>query len=201
MTDKPTASQSSADSAFVEMMSELANVTPNKVNPAFKSKYVSLDELFDSVKPVIHKHGFALRQVLVREPDAIGVQTFFHHATGATFDGGCLMIKSENMNPQQVGSALTYIKRQSVQTACCISTDIDDDGAASSRHAPIKAAPAARQTPSLAFLHGSPLVPSAVAYCVKKGWISEGQTLADLPADKVEAIAANSEGFLKAIAR
>jgi hypothetical protein len=39
-----------------------------------------------------------------------------------------LMVKAENLTAQQVGGALTYIRRQSIQTACGISVDLDDDG-------------------------------------------------------------------------
>jgi hypothetical protein len=38
------------------------------------------------------------------------------------------MVKAENLTAQQIGGALTYIRRQSIQTACGISVDQDDDG-------------------------------------------------------------------------
>lgn len=201
MTDKPNLN---ATSAFVEMMSELSNIAPNKINPAFKSKYVTLDELLDRVKPVLHKHGFALRQVLVSEENKVGVETHFLHETGATFQGGRLMVKSDTLNAQQIGSALTYIKRQSVQTACCISTDGDDDGAASSRQSPSAVRPVAKPTaPSLwfEFVVDAGLTEKAIAYCIKKGWIKEGESLNHVEPSKVAAILDNREGFVKAINR
>jgi putative hemolysin len=201
MTDKPNLN---ATSAFVQMMSELTNATPNKVNPAFKSRYVSLDELLDGVKPVLHRHGFALRQVLVSEDGKIGVETHFLHETGATFQGGRLMVKSETLNAQQIGSALTYIKRQSVQTACCISTDGDDDGAASSRQSAQQTKPAAKpnaQTLWFGFVADAGMTESAVAYCIKKGWLKPGDNLSRVPANVVDAILDNKDNFLKAIAR
>lgn len=201
MTDKPNLN---ATSAFVEMMSELSNIAPNKINPAFKSKYVTLDELLDRVKPVLHKHGFALRQVLVSEENKVGVETHFLHETGATFQGGRLMVKSDTLNAQQIGSALTYIKRQSVQTACCISTDGDDDGAASSRQSPSAVRPVAKpNAPSLwfEFVVDAGLTEKAIAYCIKKGWIKEGESLNHVEPSKVAAILDNREGFVKAINR
>lgn len=201
MTDKPNIN---ATSAFVQMMSELTNATPNKVNPAFKSRYVSLDELLDGVKPVLHKHGFALRQVLVSEENKVGVETHFLHETGATFPGGRLMVKSDTLNAQQIGSALTYIKRQSVQTACCISTDGDDDGAASSRQSQSAVRLVAKPTaPSLwfEFVAEAGLTDKAVAYCVKKGWLKDGEGLNQVEPSKVAAILDNREGFLKAVVR
>ena len=45
------------------------------------------------------------------------------------------LINSGAMTPQQIGSAITYLRRQSLMTAVGISTDLDDDGAASSKPA------------------------------------------------------------------
>ena len=39
----------------------------------------------------------------------------------------------------------------------------------------------------------------AVAYCQRKGWIAEGQTLTDLPAPKLNAIHEQFPAFLAAI--
>ena len=58
----------------------------------------------------------------------VGIETSFLHASGTSFAFGKLMVKAENLTAQQVGGALTYIRRQSIQTACGISVDLDDDG-------------------------------------------------------------------------
>lgn len=195
-------SNSTANKSFVAMLAALANVSPNKVlkTDRFSSKYVSLDELLDSIKPTLASHGFALRQVLLSEDGKVGVHTYFLHESGATFDGGKLMVKGESLNPQQLGSALTYIKRQSIQTACCISTDGDDDGAKASGGNYAKAVVKESLQPAI----WTDFIPSALqakakAYCVGKGWITADDLLIDLDAGKVDAILGNKEGFLKAI--
>jgi hypothetical protein len=60
------------------------------------------------------------------------VSTAFLHASGERFDFGTLLVKAEGLTAQQIGGAITYIRRQSIQTACGISVDLDDDGAAAS---------------------------------------------------------------------
>ena len=76
------------------------------------------------------------------------MSTAFLHVTGERFDFGRLMVKAEGLTPQQVGGAITYLRRQSIQTACGISVDLDDDGAAASRpFAPAAAAPVASPRP------------------------------------------------------
>jgi hypothetical protein len=118
--------------AFVAFMNDLGNAHADKVNPAFKSRYASLAEILDTVKPVALKHGFCIRQVADSHEGSLRVQTFFQHESGETFPGGILAVKADTLSPQQLGSALTYIRRQGLQTACCISVDLDDDAASSS---------------------------------------------------------------------
>lgn len=121
-----------ATASLVAALAELDNVKANKINPAFKARYVSLDALLDAIKPVLLDHDLALIQTLVSEDGKVGVSTAFLHASGERFDFGKLMVKAEGLTAQQIGGAITYIRRQSIQTACGISVDLDDDGAAAS---------------------------------------------------------------------
>ena len=159
--------------------------------------------LLDSIKPVLKRHGFIFRQVLVSEENKVGIQSYFLHASGATFDAGKLMVKGETLNPQQIGSALTYIRRQSIQTACGISTDLDDDGSSASRLPSAAVSPAKQaKTPAGPWYAWMSAVEAERAhqYCVRKKWLPESaQDLIELPADKVDIINGNREQFLKAI--
>ena len=113
---------------LINALAEFENVKANKINPAFKARYVSLDALLEACKPILHKHNLALIQTLVSDEGKVGIETSFLHASGQSFAFGKLMVKAENLTAQQVGGALTYIRRQSIQTACGISVDLDDDG-------------------------------------------------------------------------
>ena len=113
---------------LINALSQMENVGANRINPAFKARYVSLDCLLDAIKPVLHKHNLALIQKLVSDDGVVGVQTSFLHSDGTSFDFGTLMVSADKLTAQQIGGALTYIKRQSIQTACGISVDLDLDG-------------------------------------------------------------------------
>lgn len=183
-----------ANADFVTALNALENVSANKSNPAFKgSKYVSLDQLLDAVKPVLAKHNLALCQIVDTTDDGrIGVRTSFRHRDGTAFPGGSLFIRADGMSPQQIGAALTYIRRQSVQTACCVSVDLDLDGNGLSPSSAVKASPAASQTPAKAITSGYLEHPeAAVRVLVRKGWLKEGQKLGDLSGEHFVAIAAN----------
>ena len=125
-----------ATASLVAALAELDNVKANKINPAFKAKYVSLDALHDAIKPILLDHDLALIQTLVSEDGKVGVSTAFLHASGERFDFGKLMVKADGLTAQQIGGAITYIRRQSIQTACGISVDLDDDGAVASGFRP-----------------------------------------------------------------
>ena len=148
--NKPTTPNANATASLVAALAALDNVKANKINPAFKAKYVSLDALLDAIKPVLLEHDLALIQTLVSQEGKVGVSTAFLHVSGERFDFGTLLVKADGLTAQQIGGAITYIRRQSIQTACSISVDLDDDGAVASgfRPAPSQAAaPAFSPTP------------------------------------------------------
>jgi len=130
MSTTPKSQTPTAD--LVAALAALDNVKANKINPAFKAKYVSLDALLDAIKPVLLEHDLALIQTLVSQEGKVGVSTAFLHVSGERFDFGTLLVKADGLTAQQIGGAITYIRRQSIQTACSISVDLDDDGAVAS---------------------------------------------------------------------
>jgi hypothetical protein len=77
-TNTPTAD-------LINALAEFENVKANKINPAFKARYVSLDALLEAIKPVLHKNNLALIQNLISDDGKIGVETSFLHASGQSF--------------------------------------------------------------------------------------------------------------------
>lgn len=132
---------------LVAFLNDVGNVHADRVNPAFKSRYASLAEVLETVKGVAAKHRLAIVQALDSEDGKVIVHTSIRHADGTTFPAGRLSVKAEGMTPQQIGSAITYLRRQSLMTAVGISTDLDDDGAASSK--PAAFSPASSTAPGV----------------------------------------------------
>jgi hypothetical protein len=186
------------ESALVAALNEMGNVSVNKFNSHFKSKYVSLDALLDSVKPVLAKHDLALVQRLVSEEGKVGVATAFAHIDGKVFDCGVIMIKAEGLTPQHIGSAITYLRRQSIQTACGISAELDDDGGRASGTAPQPQPKQAQPSGNLDFITEE-MMPAALTYLIAKGWLKEGQTIKHLKPDDAHKIASNATAFIRAI--
>jgi hypothetical protein len=173
---------------LITALSSMENVGANRINPAFKARYVSLDALLDAVKPVLQAHNLALVQVLETEEGKVGVSTSLLHTSGHLFAFGKLMVKADGLTAQQVGGAITYIRRQSIQTACGISVDLDDDGHQASAPKP--------QAPKV-FMGELRFEKAAVEILTLKGWLKPGQGLKDLSAEHLAAI--NTHAFEQAV--
>lgn len=183
---------------IVAFLNEIGNVHADRVNPAYKSKYASLAEILDTVKTVASKHNLCVHQRIDTADGQLRVSTYIIHGSAdGSMDCGTIAIKSEGLDAQKLGSALTYLRRQALQTACGISTDIDDDGAKASSPAP---RPAARTDVWFSFIPPDK-IDKAQAYLVSKGWLAEGHSLASLSNEHQLIIADNQSAFLKAISK
>jgi hypothetical protein len=211
MPKEPTP-QTSARQDLVSFLNAIGNVHADRVNPAFRSRYSSLPEILESVKSVAKNYNLAVHQTLSSTEGTIRVTTEFLHADGSSHPGGSVAFKSEGLNPQQLASATTYLRRLCLKTAVGIETDLDDDGSAASKPAPPQVStPAIGQgnyqrqddkkitSPWYSFLSAVE-AERAHEYLVKKGWLSaNAQDLEELPAEKVALIIENKPAFLKAI--
>ena len=109
-------------------LAEMTSPTANKVNPAFKSRYATLDHILDHVRPILAKHGLALTQAVYSAEGRVGVKTTIVHPEGVIELGEITVAVKPDTSAQQVGGILTYLRRQSIQAALGIATDLDDDG-------------------------------------------------------------------------
>lgn len=113
-------------------LAEMESPTANKVNPAYKSRYATLDHILDTVRPILAKHGLALTQAVYSTEGRVGVKTSIVHPEGLLELGEITVATKPDTTAQQVGGILTYLRRQSIQAALGIATDLDDDGNESS---------------------------------------------------------------------
>ncbi len=133
MTFHPTMSTpASPHSRLAAALAEMSSPKADKVNPAFKSRYASLDGILDAVRPVLAKHGLALSQSIWSSDGRVGVKTLVVHSDGFIELGDLSVATKPDTTAQQIGAALTYLRRQSIQAAMGIATDMDDDGNAAS---------------------------------------------------------------------
>lgn len=113
--------------ALVQAQAAMPAVEADKVNPHFKSKFVSLDHLIAKTRPVLNKHGLAITQAPTHLEGQPALQTMILHESGESLVSVMpLLVAKSDM--QALGSAVTYAKRYAWSAACGISADEDDDG-------------------------------------------------------------------------
>ncbi|SER37495.1 MULTISPECIES: ERF family protein [Pseudomonas] len=105
---------------------EIENATKDSVNPHFRSKYADLAEVLNTSRPVLAKHGLSVVQMPSFQDGKVGVTTLLMHASGQ-FISSELVGPCMKVDPQGIGSAITYYRRYSLAAFAGIAQE-DDDG-------------------------------------------------------------------------
>lgn len=117
---------------------EIGAITKSSENPFFKSKYFDINELIGQLMPLLKEHKLLLLQPLVtNEYEQNGVETqLIEVETGSSVKSFC---KFPDINdPQKMGSAITYLRRYTLQSLLGLQAEDDDANKASGRDNPIK---------------------------------------------------------------
>lgn len=136
-------------SALVKAQKAFGPALKTSTNPHFRNRYAALDACIEAVIDALNDNGIMLMQQTHLCEDGVIVETIFIHESGETMSGGKLHVPAAKHDPQGYGSALTYAKRYSLQSACGIAP-IDDDGSAATaavqqkQAAPVAPKPAAK---------------------------------------------------------
>jgi hypothetical protein len=127
--------------AFFKAQQEFPAPVKDAVNPAYKSRYATLGAVQDAAFPTLWKYGLlALQSARTEVTDhglLVYVATTLYHVESGESMTQEMGVPPVKVDPQGVGSALSYLKRYSLMTALGLVADDDDDGnAASSQSAP-----------------------------------------------------------------
>ena len=115
--------------AFAKMQMELEQPLKNANNPFFKSKYVPLENVVDSITRAASKHGLSFTQFPSSDENGnVTVGTMVMHESGEWIEYDPICLKPVKNDPQAVGSAITYAKRYALSAIFGITSDNDDDG-------------------------------------------------------------------------
>jgi hypothetical protein len=211
----PGADTLSPTEALTAAINSCGNVATSRYNSHFKSKYYALADLLSAVKPILHSYGLCLIQTPTSGADRIVIKTeILHGRTGHLFSFGELGFNSANLNLQQIGSGITYTKRFAISTILGVAGEDEDTDGNSALPSPVAsqqkpqpkpaAQPAAPEQQGWWEVMGITATHSIAAARLilkRKGWLTEGQGLADLPADKVQQLSARAtaQAFTEAV--
>ena len=113
---------------LLEFQKRVGSILKEATNPFYKSKYFDINGLIESIKPILNELNLTLTQ-----PISIGgidgnkniLNTFLKD--GETVIESSSIILPENIDPQKLGSAITYFRRYSIQSMLLLQAE-DDDG-------------------------------------------------------------------------
>jgi len=114
--------------ALIKAQSQMQGISKEGKNPAFKSKYVTLDSILDTLRPILTSNGLMLTQGS-QQPEtmqSVTVESRIIHTSGEWIST-TVTIPVTKPDAHGLGSALTYGRRYSVSALLAISADEDDD--------------------------------------------------------------------------
>lgn len=165
-------------------------------NPYFKSKYASLDAVWDAIRKPLSSNGLSVIQTIEGIGDNINITTTLAHSSGQWISSTFPLIAGRP-KPQELGSVITYMRRYALSSLVGVTADEDDDGNAAQeqakKHHSIPAQKASKK--EVDALEANILeCDDAVAYrerlmaSCKKKWGAEIRSFSDLPKEAFDIV-------------
>lgn len=119
----------------------IGKVTKNANNPHFKKSYADLNAIIEAVEPILLENGLLLLQPI----HGNSVCTQIIDVESGNMIESCMDLPT-GIDPQKMGSAITYYRRYTLQSILSLQA-VDDDGNMASE--PVKEQPKAKAKESL----------------------------------------------------
>ena len=114
-----------------EVQQAIGKISKDKKNPFYKSSYFDINGLLDVLMPELKKQGLTIMQPIDSKP--VSSVTMVNTLMTIISDGDKAvdysMALPTNIEPQKLGSAITYYRRYSLQSLFCLSAEDDDANA------------------------------------------------------------------------
>lgn len=187
--------------SLVDTQRDLKQPFKDKNNPAFKSQYVPLESVTESITKTATKYGLAFSQFATTDAEQnVSITTVVFHESGEFIQYPALTLKpskqrvvidteyvngkrvniyANEITPQSIGSCITYGKRYSLSAIFGITSDKDDDGNEASG---VTQNGQQQPTPEKIFEDGQKRCEDIIASMVKLG--AERQKIVDYVCEK-----------------
>jgi hypothetical protein len=115
--------------ALCSFQSSVGKVKKDSANPFFKSKYASLSNILDAIQDPLASAGLSFSQFPTGES---GLTTILMHSESGEFLMETYIMRPVKVDPQGIGSAITYQRRYALGAVLGLNIDDDDDANAAS---------------------------------------------------------------------
>lgn len=124
--------------AIEDARQEFSPLEKSGVNAFFKNKkgdphmYSTLDNIFDACMPALHKHKLSVvyQVQIMQTANTLEnvLTTTITHLPSNQFITSCSTLGNQSAKSQDVGSAITYLRRYQIQAMLNLEADFEDDG-------------------------------------------------------------------------
>uniref|UniRef100_A0A6M3JTG7 Putative Erf family protein n=2 Tax=viral metagenome TaxID=1070528 RepID=A0A6M3JTG7_9ZZZZ len=112
--------------ALSNFQGKMTAVKKDSVNPFYKSKYASLDTIWETIRKPLSENGLSVAQTMNLIEDKSVLETTLYHTSGEWISGTQLVNPVKD-DPQSLGSAISYARRYSLSAILGLVSDDDDD--------------------------------------------------------------------------
>jgi hypothetical protein len=120
--------------ALCKAQKDMEGAKKDAKNPAFKSKYATLENVIDVAKPALTSEGIAFTQAPGAVIDGVlEMTTMLIHGESGQWMRSTLHVPLGKRDAQGVGSAITYARRYALMSVLGIPAEDDDGNAASEK--------------------------------------------------------------------
>lgn len=124
--------------AIEDARQEFSPLEKSGVNAFFKNKkgdphmYSTLDNIFDACMPALHAHKLSVvyQVQIMQTANTLEnvLTTTITHLPSNQFITSCSTLGNQSAKSQDVGSAITYLRRYQIQAMLNLEADFEDDG-------------------------------------------------------------------------
>lgn len=125
--------------ALVKAQKEMGAVTKDANNPFYKSKYADINSVLEVAVPALNSNGIFVSQPDYSTVEGHFVETYLMHESGEFLASEPLRLELSKVDMQQLGSAITYGRRYSLQSMLGLRAEDDDGETSMNRTKPAQA--------------------------------------------------------------
>ena len=134
--------------ALSKAQGEMKPSSKSGTNPFFKHSYATFDDVLEAVKKPLADNGLSFMQMLDKNEDGQVLISLLMHGSGQWISSTTALnaFSEKGTNAlQDIGKAITYMKRYALSAMLGVSSDEDDDG--NSANGKVAQKPAQKQQP------------------------------------------------------
>ena len=119
--------------AMSKYYAEVQNPENTTVNTFFKAKYAPLNEVLNTIRPIMAKYGLSCTQNPGVDKGECSVATLLMHSAGGYIYYPGIKGSPTKGDVQGIGATITYLRRFAINAVAGVSGEVDDDGNTSAR--------------------------------------------------------------------